>query len=162
MICVLSDTHENVPAITEAVKQIKALNPTLVIHCGDIISPPTLPLYEGLPMRFIFGNNDGEKAGLRKQAKELGFGEIDDTLELEIAGKKLFAYHGTDPSRLAKYINSQKYDYLFYGHTHSQDDHMEGATRVINPGALSFAKIYSFAKLEISEGYPEFIEIEAP
>ena len=76
MIGIISDTHENVPVIERVVEQLKALRPELVVHCGDIISPPVLKRFAGLPLRVVFGNNDGESDGLQAVAQELGFGEI--------------------------------------------------------------------------------------
>lgn len=135
-------------------------SPELVIHCGDIISPPVLTHFSPLPMRFVFGNNDGERAGLTAKCSELGFGEIDDTLELEMHGKKLFAYHGTSFRTLSSYIESQKYDYIFTGHTHEVRDEVVGKTRIVNPGALFAASRYTIAELDVPTGAIDFIEIE--
>lgn len=159
MICLISDTHENVKAIKVAVAAIKEFSPSLVIHCGDIISPPILDHFEGLPMRFVFGNNDGEKAGLRSKAEELGFGSIEEELELTHEGKLLYAYHGTDPDVIENQALVQEYDYIFHGHTHETKDELVGKTRIINPGALFAAPTYTFAALDLGTGKVEFVEI---
>lgn len=159
MIGIISDTHENVRAIKAAVEILQQRSLELVIHCGDIISPPVLDYFRGLPMRFIFGNNDGERAGLKKKALELGFGEVNDTLLCTISGKSIFAYHGTVVKVLNGYIDSGEYDYVLTGHTHEMRDERVGVTRVINPGALFSAPRYSIAILDPSTDTLEFIDI---
>src|SRR5690606_36050327 len=59
-ICILGDTHNNARSTQAAVTMIREINPKLVIHCGDITSPSMPSLFEGLPMRIVFGNNDWE------------------------------------------------------------------------------------------------------
>ena len=95
LVGIVSDTHEDVRMIIKAVKLFKERSPSMVIHCGDIISPPVLERFAGLPLRLVFGNNDGERSGLKKKCGELGFLEIDETLTFEHAGKKFFVNHGT-------------------------------------------------------------------
>jgi predicted phosphodiesterase len=91
----VSDTHEDVRMIVRAAAIFKERAPALVVHCGDIISPPVLERFAGLPMRFVYGNNDGERSGLQKKCAELGFPEIADSLTFEFAGKRFFVNHGT-------------------------------------------------------------------
>ena len=64
LIGIVSDTHEDVPMIVRAVALFKERAPELVIHCGDIISPPVLERFAGLALRVVYGNNDGERSGL--------------------------------------------------------------------------------------------------
>ena len=78
MIGIISDTHENEKSTQKAVAVFKERNVDFVVHCGDIISPPMLEHFKGLKMKFVYGNNDGEKEGLNEKAKELGFEEITD------------------------------------------------------------------------------------
>lgn len=160
MICIVSDTHENVKTIKPAVELMKQFKPDLVIHCGDIVSPPILDLFKDLPMRFVFGNNDGEELGLRKKCKELGFGEINDVIEIVHHGKKILVYHGTSPYVLQAHIDAQLHDYIFHGHTHEQRDEKIGRTRVINPGALYMAKVFSFATLDLKDDRLKFIIVD--
>ena len=160
MICIISDTHENVPVIKKAVSMIKLLRPELVIHCGDIISPPVLENFAGLPMRFVFGNNDGERAGLKSKCAALGFGVIDEQIEIEFHGKLITVYHGTNPRVLDSLIDSEAYDYVMTGHTHLPRDEKVGRTRVINPGACFAAERYTFAVLDPIKDFLEFKTID--
>ena len=159
LVGLVSDTHEDLRMIVRAVKIFKERSPSLVIHCGDIISPPVLERFAGLPVKLVFGNNDGERSGLKKKCSELGFSEIQDTLVFEHAGKTFFVNHGTSPRVIDEAINSQKYDDVMHGHTHIPLDEVIGHTRVINPGALFSADRYTIAFLEPETGRVEFIEI---
>jgi putative phosphoesterase len=159
LIAILSDTHEDVRMMRKAIAVISARTPEHVIHCGDIISPPVLEFFQGLPMKFVYGNNDGERSGLRKKCSELGFDQIDDTLTFSLAGKRFFVNHGTRSSVIDDAVSSQQYDYVLHGHTHEKRNEVIGNTRVINPGALFSADSYSIAFLEVESGQVEFVEI---
>lgn len=159
LIGIVSDTHEDVRMIRKAVRIFHDRVPGLVIHCGDIISPPVLEHFAGLPMRLVFGNNDGERAGLKKKCEELGFDGIDDTLTFEFAGKAFFVNHGTRPSVITEAAASQQYDYVLHGHTHVKRNELLGRTRIINPGALFSADEYSIAFLTPGTGAVEFVDV---
>ena len=159
MIGIISDTHENEEAIMKAVALFKQKNVEFVVHCGDIISPPMLEHFKGLNVKFIYGNNDGEKIGLNAKAKDLGFEEIKDEKEFECKGKKFCVYHGTKIGKLDFIIQSNKYDYVLTGHTHVKSDEKFGKTRVINPGALFRIRPYTIALLDVGKDKLEFVEV---
>lgn len=160
MIGIISDTHENEEAIKKAVKIFKEKNVEFVVHCGDIISPPMLEHFKGLKMKFVYGNNDGEKIGLNSKARELGFDEVTDEKEFEHKGKKFYVYHGTDKEKLDASIKSNKYDYVLTGHTHIKKDEKIGKTRIINPGALFRIYPYTVALLDAEKDKLEFLEVK--
>lgn len=159
VVGIISDTHENEPVMKKAVKIFKEKKPDFVVHCGDIVSPPVLENFRGLKMKFVFGNNDGEKEGLNRKAKEFGFEEISDEKEFEYQGKKFYVYHGTKRDILLTAIESQEYDYVLTGHTHIKRNEVIGKTRVINPGALFRAPRYTIAFLDVPTGDVEFVEV---
>jgi len=136
MIGVITDTHENVPAIEAAVKVLKEKKPGLVVHCGDIISPPVLEHFKGLPMLFVYGNNDGEQQWLAEKMHEHNFQSIEFEHEFEEDSKRFFVCHGHRKGILRLAIESQKYDYILTGHTHVLRDEKIGKTRIINVGCL--------------------------
>lgn len=158
-IGILSDTHEHVRTILKAVALFKERKPETVIHCGDIISPPVLERFAGFNLRVVYGNNDGERSGLKKKCAELGFYEIADTLTFEIADKKFFVNHGTNPYSIEEAVRLQQYDYVLHGHTHEKRDEVIGRTRIINPGALFAAETYSIAFLTPETGAVEFVDL---
>lgn len=148
MIGLISDTHEQIEEVKKAVDIFKEKKVDFVIHAGDIISAGTLKLYSGLNMKFIFGNNDGDKNKLNEIAKKYGFEPITETKEFTYKKKKFFVYHGTDSTILDDAIKNQEYDYIITGHTHIAKDEKIGNTRVINPGSL-FASPKSIAVLDL-------------
>ena len=148
MIGLISDTHENEEATKKAVVLFKRKNVDFVVHCGDIVSPPMLEHLQDIKTKFIYGNNDGEREGLRLMCQKLGFEEIQDEIEFEYYGKKFYAYHGTKSKILNDAISSEKYDYILTGHIHVKRDETIRKTRVINPGALFHAYQYTVAILD--------------
>ena len=50
--------------------------------------------------------------------------------------------------------------YLCHGHTHARADGRQGPTRVINPGALFRATVYSVAVLDPETDQLHFHEVE--
>ena len=159
VIGIVSDTHEHIKMIVKAVQLFKERSLHCVIHCGDIISPPVLERFAGLNLKVVFGNNDGERSGLKKKCVELGFQEIDDLLELEIASRKFFINHGTRGATIDEAVKSQKYDYVIHGHTHIVRNELVGRTRILNPGALFMAERCTVAFLTVETGEVEIVEI---
>jgi len=160
MLGIISDTHENEKAIKKAVNIFKEKNIEFGVHCGDIISPPMLEHFKGMKMKFVFGNNDGERDGLNAMAYLQGFEIITDEKEFEYKGKKFYVYHGTKKEKLDAAIKSNKYDYILTGHTHIKRDEKMGKTRVINPGALFRIYPYTIALLDAEKDKLEFVEIK--
>ena len=74
IVGLLSDTHDNLPLIDEAIKQLNKMNAELVLHARDYISPFVTEHFNQLKARLIgeFGNNDGDRILLKKRFAELG------------------------------------------------------------------------------------------
>ncbi len=58
---------------------------------------------------------------------------------IDIDGKQAAVYHGDDHEILRTLIDSQKYDVVFTGHTHTVRNEKVGKTLVLNPGTTSYA-----------------------
>jgi len=132
LIGVVSDTHDNLPALRKALARFKAAGVKLVLHAGDFVSPfVAMPFQEaGLRVIGVFGNNDGDKLYLRERFSpvgELHFGPH----ELELGGRRVVLMH--EPRALEALIASGKYDFIVYGHTH-EVDLRPGLPLVLNPG----------------------------
>ena len=155
-LALLSDSHDNEGPSRKAAKRVKESDAELAIHLGDITTPDSMEFFGDLNVQFVFGNNDWDQEALQERAKELGIGPIEQTLELELAGKRIFCLHG-DNRRLARHVlDSQSFDYLLHGHTHFASDEQDGATRVICPGALYRAQESSIAFLHLETGELEY------
>ena len=129
-IGILSDSHDNLAAITKAVGYFNDAEVDLVIHAGDLISPfVSIPLKE-LKCDFVavYGNNDGEILGLYHALK----GRIHRAPHLITpTGLKVMILH--EPDHLDVLAESGAYDAIIYGHTHEVDIR-QGKTMIINPG----------------------------
>lgn len=130
VIGILADTHDNMPAIEEAVSFFNENFVSLIFHAGDIVSPFTARAFQKLngKMITIFGNNDGDKIYLKKTFSP--FAEIHNDPYLgEIGGKKIAMTHKPEIVDTL----SLKYDIVIYGHTHESDIRKEDSL-IINPG----------------------------
>ena len=65
----MSDSHDRKTMIRSAVVLFKKHGVETIIHAGDFISPITFNYMKEIDVPFIgvFGNNDGEKAFLKKR-----------------------------------------------------------------------------------------------
>ena len=134
-IGIISDSHDHVDNIRRAVSVFREASVELVIHAGDIVSPPALKPFSGMRFVGVLGNNDGEKSGLMRMAGRLG-GELDEHFRcVEEAGVSIAVYHGTEPALRDALVECGKYDVVISGHTHEVVRELVGETLVLNPGS---------------------------
>lgn len=133
LIGIMSDTHDNLPAIRKAVELFNESGVDLVVHAGDYVAPFTAGEFSRLkaPLKGVFGNNDGERAGLKNV-----LGIEDEILELNADGVKMVVIHGTDERIINALARSHLYDILIRGHTHRYEIRECGRTILINPGEV--------------------------
>lgn len=138
-IAIISDTHDNLENLKKALGKIKKERVNIILHCGDVASKETLNfLFQNFKGRvyLVLGNMDKDY-GLDKENLE-GFSQLEfssDIKEIEIENKKIAFCHRPEIAQsLAK---SQKYDYVFYGHTHKPWMENIGQTKLINPGNVA-------------------------
>ena len=83
LVGVVSDTHDNVPAVERAVEIFEGEGEGVdaVIHCGDVIAPPVVGLFEGLEVHAVLGNNDGDVDAIEQQFMDLDGGHLHGGLE---------------------------------------------------------------------------------
>ena len=133
---VISDTHDNVPAVEAAVEAFESRSVETVVHCGDFIAPPVIPFFDGFEFHGVLGNNDGEIDGLgrtfRTQPGATLHGRFAD---LELGEARFAVLHGEDLEEVETIAESGEYDYVCYGHHHVSEVREVGETTVLNPGA---------------------------
>ncbi len=151
-IGLISDTHGDAGRTARAAKLLKSHGVEAVIHCGDIGSqrvlielvevfePPKIPVYA------VNGNVDYD------DYVGAGVELLGDFGDIKLGGKRIAIAHGHDGARLYQLIASQRYDFVFTGHTHIRDDRREGRTRIINPGAVYRAAIPGVAVIDTETG----------
>ncbi|WP_069129970.1 metallophosphoesterase [Rhodohalobacter halophilus] len=137
LVGICSDTHDHVNNIQKAVQKFKELNVSKVIHAGDYCSPFTIPLFSGLDLHGIFGNNDGDKFLLMKKFEEIGGTLHGEFFSFEDDKLKFAVYHGTYPEITDSLENCGKYDVVISGHTHQAKVGTAGDTVTINPGSVN-------------------------
>lgn len=160
LVGIMSDTHDNLPAIRKAVELFNRENVDLVIHCGDYVAPFVKRELSKLnaPMKGVFGNNDGEREGLRQ-----ALGVEDDILELTVDGFKMAVLHGTDERVVRAFTRSQAYDVVVRGHTHRYEIAENGRTLLLNPGEVSgyVSGVKSVAFLDTKKREVRIVDIES-
>jgi putative phosphoesterase len=184
-LAIVSDTHDNDEVVRKAVDRMRTRDVDLVLHCGDVAEPQTVRLFAGLTTHFVFGNWDGDLVGgswrkpagkgrwphpaassrdrtrLRQAIEQIGGTAHEPFGELELEGRSIGWVHGNFRHQLRELEEADYFDYLFYGHTHEQEQHRTGRTLVVNPGALYRADAYTFAILDLPEGRLEILPVPA-
>lgn len=160
MIGIISDTHDNVPNVLNAVKLFKKKNVDFVIHLGDIIAPATVKFFEGVKVKFLQGNCDGDIDLIKKRISEISGEFLGRYAEFKINNKRIAALHGDDENTLMKIINSGKFDYVLHGHNHKSRNEKISNTRVINPGAHYFMAENTVVLLDIEKDKVEFVKLK--
>jgi hypothetical protein len=133
MIGILSDTHDNLTLVREAVRLFNNAGCDLVIHAGDFVAPFTVDELRNLraPVKAVYGNCDGEKAGLALAFR--GMGEIREApLAFLQSGLRVCVCHLDAP--VSRYAASRSYDIVVYGHTHRPLVESRDGVLLINPG----------------------------
>ncbi len=159
-IGVLSDTHDHISNIKKAINLFTSLEIEFILHLGDFVAPFTAKYFLNMDAKFIgiFGNNDGEKFGLKKAFSDTG--ELHSPpYELNIEDKSFLLLH--DPITLDSYIKSQKYDYILYGHLHKKDKRTIGKTKIFNPGEVCgiVSGIPSIGYIDTKQDIMEIIDL---
>ena len=131
LIGVLADTHDNLPMIERAREALRERGVELLVHAGDFVSPFALKLLlkGGLPLIGVFGNNDGEKKGLRKLDAQI----FDGPHRFELAGRRILVAH--EPDVLQGAIEAGD-DLAVCAHTH-RSRISAGSPLTVNPGEAS-------------------------
>lgn len=159
LLGVLSDTHNQLPRVRQAIQLLRAEGAEALVHCGDLTGPEVVAACADLPCYFAFGNHDADMVGELQQAIAkvggicLGWGG-----EVTLAGKRVAVTHGHMRSDVRR-VMAARPDYLLSGHSHLRGDRREGPTRRINPGALHEADEYTVALLDLQAGVVRFLTV---
>ena len=125
----ISDTHDNLAAMAAALRHFEKVGVEILLHAGDYVAPFALKrlLQMRLPVYGVFGNCDGERAGLAKLMPEL----TDGPRHLELGGRKICLVH--DEKRLTP-ENFEAADIIVCGHTHEPKIERQEGRLKVNPG----------------------------
>jgi len=128
---VIADSHDNLVMIRKAVRYFNHDAPVdVIVHAGDYVAPFAVKELAKLnaPIHGVFGNNDGEHAGINQVLPQI----IDPPLQLELGGRRIVVVHDLeklpeDEKNAAKIV--------VCGHTHHRSVD-RNVRLVVNPGEL--------------------------
>lgn len=149
-IAIISDTHDNLANFLKIIKWLNSEKIQLLLHCGDICNQDTLNearkaferpasakgFGEAREIKFVMGN------------KELHSENFPEVGEIEIDNKRIAFTHlpekakelaeTRNPSASSGQVPSassgQRYDLVFYGHSHKPWKEVIGNCKLVNPG----------------------------
>ena len=134
LIGVTGDTHNNLKNIAIICDIFNKINPSFVIHTGDITLPKSLQAFSSLKMPFIgvFGNNDElEKKDLLLESKKFNCKLFNEPHFLKIDNKRIQILHHPDLITDEMILNS---DIILHGHTHRYRSEVIDNALIFNPG----------------------------
>ena len=129
LIGVISDTHDHLTTIDRAIDLFDQRGVHAMIHPGDLVAPfaaRRLLKYNG-PIYVTYGNNDGEREGLRKILPQI----TDGPLKITMGGKKILVHHFIE---WCSQSDIDEADIVITGHTHEVVSKEQDGTLLLNPG----------------------------
>lgn len=131
IIGVMSDTHDNLDTLRNAIDILNARGCAHLLHAGDFTSPFTWRVIQHFKGDFtgIFGNNDGDRIFLRKLFSDRIFPQPH---RLTLHERKIVLMHEPDVAEAV--AASGHFDLVVYGHTHEALLKKVGASLLLNPG----------------------------
>lgn len=129
LIGVIADTHDRLPMINAALGLFAQRRVEALIHTGDFVAPfavRRLLVYSG-PLHAVYGNNDGERDGLKELLPRIS----DGPLFLELGGCTILVHHFIDWCDQA---DVDRADVVITGHTHEVVNTVERGKLFLNPG----------------------------
>lgn len=130
-IGVVSDSHDRLPALERVLQLFAWERVEAVLHAGDFVAPFAAKLLAAdrvhAPVYCVYGNNDGERDGLKAILPQVQ----DGPLRLELGGRTIVMHHALDWLKPAQKRGA---DVIITGHTHEVVVDRKGDKLVLNPG----------------------------
>jgi putative phosphoesterase len=135
-IAVLSDTHDHIWKLKDALPALKDID--VVLHCGDLCSPFMIHGIGNdlkVPVHIVWGNNEGDRVAITSAVQNYPNITLHgDLAKLSLGGLQVAVNHYPEIARdLAK---SGEYDLVCYGHDHTANEEWIGECLFLNPGDL--------------------------
>lgn len=155
-IGVLSDTHDRLDTLRRALDLFQQRGVSVLFHPGDVVAPFTAKLLAAFPgtVHITYGNNDGERRGLKALLPQIQ----DGPQFVELAGRRILLHHALEwcvPAELARA------DVVLTGHTHEAAFENRDGKLLLNPGECCgwVTGRASAAILDLTRGSVEWIEL---
>lgn len=134
-IGVMSDTHDRLEAVDQAIEFFNREKVEHVLHAGDLVSPFVAPRFSKLKakLHYVWGNNEGDREYTTVRFAEIGVKPLGNFAALELGGRKIALLHGTNDDIVKALVKSGSFDVVVRGHNHRAQIH-EGKTLLVNPG----------------------------
>ncbi len=134
----VSDSHDCLPRIREAVTRINTEPVELVLHAGDYSAPFVTDYYKALKVKMIgvFGNNDAERTILRTRFADAGHEIRGRFTEIQADGHRIALTHGDEEGLVKSLTTCGGYEVIVRGHSHMVSIEKQGQALVINPGEI--------------------------
>jgi putative phosphoesterase len=133
---IFADTHDHLDNIRLAVAEFNRRECEIVLFAGDLVSTFAIPPFRKIncPMIASFGDNEGNKAGIRGGMQIIGeIGDPPFCFRLR-DGKRVLLTHQRELIREPV----DGVEIIVYAHTHKPRVHRDSAGRLwINPGETS-------------------------
>ena len=119
-IAIFADSHDHVDNIDKAIARCHQEGVEALLHAGDFIAPFAVKALAPIncPVHAVFGNNDGERLGVRAAFGTWGTVQP-GPIELSLAGRRILLMH--EPYGLASHEAGAYNDLIVYGHTHESE-----------------------------------------
>jgi len=128
---VISDTHDRLPTFRRAIALFERMKVGAILHAGDFIAPFAAKIIApdavNVPVHCVFGNNDGERNGIKAILPQV----VDGPIRLKIEGRTIVMHHFIDWLKPADVKGA---DVVITGHTHQVVNEMQGGQLLLNPG----------------------------
>jgi putative phosphoesterase len=151
-IGVVSDTHGHVNNALAAARMLESLEVEAVLHCGDIGSPQVPAVFSRWQAHYVLGNVDHYEDDVYAAAVAGAGGSFHGRFaDLSLGGRRIALLHSDDTRKFRQVTTSGVYDLVCYGHSHIAEQHREGTTLVLNPGALYRANPHQIAIVDLEK-----------
>lgn len=133
----MSDSHDRWDNLNKAVAIANKKKCEVLLFAGDFIAPPGIKIFEKFEgdVKFVWGNNDGEKVGLAKK--------LDASSKIELCGDiyeglldKVRVFMNHYPRIVELAAKSGEFDLCVFGHTHKYYQETLGKCLLLNPGEI--------------------------
>ncbi len=135
-IGIISDIHDNLWALQDVLTALAGCDALLCL--GDLCAPFSLvAVAEGFrgPVHLVWGNNDGDKLLINRQAEGMGNVTIHGHFgEIELGGRQIALTHY--PNLGAALARGEQYDLVCHGHDHRAGVTEVGGTLLVDPGEV--------------------------
>ena len=138
LIGIMSDAHDQFQGVKDALRVFSSRDVSLILFAGDMIGSGNCYTFQdlGIPIKLVYGNNDGDRVGLAREFSRMGGEYLGDFGEIEADGLRIALMHGTEEPLVRAVLASQLYDVLVRGHNHIFEVSRHGKTLLVNPGEI--------------------------